>query len=238
MILKDGFPERYVRRECDVRRKWPCPCSPALLNIAPDTRWFSEAYRPGTPVNRLPAGRARVLMAQCLSDLEKHVHFPSLQQVPTSEYLDGLLDRIRRYRPRIAAPGPRAREMRATVPVCETHGDFQPANVLGSEASDASAVLIDWEFANRRFALYDHLTCSLGARISVPVMEQRIRWFLAGRTLPDIDLDAPRASLGLARENPVFIIRLFLLEELMTTLEQPYPGERAEKLTSLLDHLP
>ncbi len=197
VVLKAGFPKRFIENEIQARRHWPLECTPKLQTVAPDESWFVEEYVVGTPLNRL-AENERAYVAQALDQLREQLVAPNLRYEPAAARAANLLEAVRSQAKSALRPSPsvlhefesllerleprieRLCGPELMVPVSLTHGDFQPANLL----ADGNGVwLIDWESTASRFAAYDLFTYALKTRKGsgwsqriVPLLNEQIEW--------------------------------------------------------------
>jgi len=228
VIAKAGSDPAFLRAELALRRSAPDLPIPRLCSVAPAEDWFTEELIPGTPLNRLAgsADRARAFAAAraALGRLVAR----TLRPVGVKDYVDSLVRDVEDARSaasllasatlgRTAAslarvverlPGP------STVDTAETHGDFQPGNVL---VARDGVWLIDWEYTGRRQAGFDVLTHGLAARFpaGLAARVQEATCDGLGRSMqgwPGVDwstADARRRALA-----------LFLLEELVVRVRE------------------
>ncbi len=228
VIAKAGSDPAFLRAELALRRSAPDLPIPRLCSVAPAEDWFTEELIPGTPLNRVAGSgdRARAFAA-ARAALGRLVG-RTLRPVGVKDYVDSLVRDVEDARSaasllasatlgRTAAslarvverlPGP------STVDTAETHGDFQPGNVL---VARDGVWLIDWEYTGRRQAGFDLLTHGLAARFPVG-LAARVHDAASGglgRTMdgwPGVDwstADARRRTLA-----------LFLLEELVVRVRE------------------
>ena len=226
--------------------------------------WFREQYVVGTPLNRLAsqqkvtsitqraAGSLQRLAEETREKTTLRAYVAALQTsigrhldaVLTLENLTraqhGTLSQESIYSRAAAATDQLARQVldgssaAATIDTVQTHGDYQPANILVDEDE---FWIIDWEYAARRQALYDtlvfHCQSRHGQRSADRGIAMRLREFvnyggnrlaIAENWLP---VDAEIADRSLRRRH----VGLFLLEELDLRL-----AENANpRLTALSD---
>ena len=176
VVTKDGFDATTVARELEVRKL--VDAAPEVLDVEPDGRWYSEEYVVGAPLNRLAlqqrASEGLAVAVAALQDL----HERTVEAVDASVYAEGLVRRLtllmkshpwldEEARTHLSQQVQRARTVLrqdarddgfATV---QSHGDFQPANIL---VGDARTWLIDWEHTGRRQRAYDPLVFALRSR--------------------------------------------------------------------------
>ena len=234
VITKSGFSTRYMHRELKVRRNPHGLPLPELLEAAPDDTWFVEEYIVGTPINRLGATAAAQhalhVVSEALQLWQETAVRPMVAQdyaAETAHDIGRLLEK-NRWLGEEERGGLRqdlAMAMRlvsqsvgqgAGLETVQSHGDFQPANVL---ADGDRAWLIDWEYTGRRQRAYDPLTFALRSRFPAG-LAKRVRQALE-RTLPGQELlerwPGLRWTEASARTRTLAV---FLLEELAHHLEE------------------
>lgn len=227
VIRKAGFDRELLGNDIRVRKENPYLPTPVIRDIAEDGSWYSEELILGTPLNRLEDKEqgersVRDVMAPLFKLYKK-----TARKVNAAEYATGIVDRIEE---RIKTCSYFAMETRENflkdlselnkiigcrqnkeVVVAQTHGDFQPANILLGEEQ---VWLIDWEYTAERQIAYDALVLVLGARASLG-LEQRV--------LQVTNDDVPQSGQLLAtipyvqwqdRVERHAMLALFLLEEL------------------------
>ena len=237
VIQKSNAPGKFVENEIALRQR-ECVQGlpiPALCEIGPDLVWYSEEYVEGTAINRLPCrDRAHWAFSEAVRFLAM-LSSRTTQEQGLEAYVDRLNGEITVSLSQASVlTDPERRTMTACVTrlceivarcvnavggcldVSQTHGDFQPGNVL----CDSGRIwLIDWEFTGERQAGYDALVHHLGTRAPIG-LAQRI-----AKSLHQWDIKHPaiRAWLGeawLSRGRRRVLLSVFLLEELALQLQQ------------------
>ena len=233
VIAKAGTDPTFLQAELALRRGAPDLPIPRLRRVAPTEQWFTEDLIPGTPLNRLPLADQRARALEAARAALERLTARTAQPVAVTDYLGSLLQQLEigiAAAPLFAArraslgrtvealasvverlPGP------ASITIAETHGDFQPGNVL---VADDAIWLIDWEYTARRQAGFDLLTYGLAARFPAG-LATRVREAASatadrlGETLrawPGADW----STIGARRRS----VALFLLEELMVRVRE------------------
>jgi hypothetical protein len=238
-ILKEGFNDRFLRREL-AGRQAAVACQvpvPDLLEVARGVWWFSERYVSGTPINRLAndseAGRAAQVVATALQRLL----VATQQPVALEQYLEGLRAQVRREVAGSRILGAVERQVilqqaealvQAAIELAGvgskpivtalTHGDFQPANIL----LNADGVwLIDWEYSARRQIGYDALVYALAARFPSGLSARLADFTEKGWPLSVAPTVSSWPNLPMQdRSSRELFVLLFLLEELVLHLEE------------------
>ena len=188
-VIKEGFDRSSMETEIALRTFEKGP----FLNLIRhdlDGMWFEEPIIGGYPLPRIPPWWDRRALEQRAMDLliswssakassvnaDEHVDllrttadsvfarmralFPEYASVFHSALVDQLVER---------ASGP------GSIPVSETHGDFQPGNV--QIAKDRRVLhILDWEFVGRRFLYYDLLSYGLHLRNPGGFMRKTMRF--------------------------------------------------------------
>ncbi len=230
-LLKSGFSQDRFDNEISARQLagglgLPIP---DLLQHDQVAGWFTESYVVGTPLNRLADQERAINVAdRAFASLDLLID-ETVQTTTVGDYVASLCDRIRSDLNQIdLLPD----EMRRGVEGCvqrltaaladssdvaletaQTHGDFQPANILVADLktqdarTDAQFWIIDWEYAGRRQRDYDWLVFHAHARRGSG-LASRLRRIVG---------QAPSwrtASSGKQIALPQFASTIFLLEEL------------------------
>ena len=231
-LLKDGFSDEAFRSEVSARQTASELGVPVPKLEAASERWFREQYVSGTPLNRLESPeRVSKFLQSAVSALQLFVS-QTQQQVSIQTYVEQLsleaASYVNRYTPQFCESIlERVQHLRsfalgmvdddhATLQVSQTHGDFQPANVL---VRDEEFWLIDWENSALRQTGYDlfvyefhsRMSDGLAMRMAAAITNDRLGWFG----------DSPWPGLSWDSEaNRVLVLTLFLLEEINWHLKE------------------
>ncbi len=238
VAAKHGFPQEPMRREIDVHTvasSLDLPVVP-MLQCSAAGDWYLERYICGTPLNRWPCqDEARAVASQASAHLRRLLDH-GLEYRAAADYADQLaadLDALirtanlcKRFRlPQVSELIDRlaglTRRATWTIPIGQTHGDFQPANIL---MQDDRYWIIDWELTRRRQAAYDPLVFFLAARFPQGLAE-RLQSLGSSRELPgEIARHVGSAYdwTGPGQRNSYLAI--FLLEDVQWRLEQLAPS--------------
>ncbi len=231
-ILKAGFRPLFMQRELSTRQQ-AAACGvpvPGLAEVAKDETWFSEHYLSGTPINRLPnANEARSAVTQITDSLQRFY-----QETQRQETVGACLARLETNLGNLLACSPLlvamrdnlaeqiralsrllAQEVDGPLTTVQTHGDFQPANIL---LNQDGVWLIDWEYAARRQAAYDGLVFNLASR-APGGLAKRLADFVRDGWSQDTAVTTPTTTLTTTAQR-LRCAHLFLLEELQLHLEE------------------
>lgn len=249
-VLKSGFRNDAMRADQRGRELAAAVGInvPETLSASVENGVHCEAYISATPLNRLASpNQAQQTRQQAFSGIQRLVESTQHQQ-PLSDYLDALVeqavDRVNPY----SSQNPQVVEGtqqlvrflqnqalehadNESVLLSESHGDFQPANIL---LNNNGVWLIDWENAARRQSGYDWLVFEIESR-STRGMTGRL---LA--TAVNDNVEAPNWT-GLdftTRSKRIHHLAIFLLEELATKANEvshPAIPNIATDFVSLVD---
>lgn len=176
VICKHGFDRQLVQEEVQLRKGKGYLPSPKLCEADEAGAWFGEEIVSGVPINRLPdrAGEAEAL-ERVLGPLFR-LYKETLEHVKPSDYaadLAGIIERdisgfkllasrdVDRLGAYVRDLRGVAGDSRGDVVLAQSHGDFQPANIL---RGDSGVWLVDWEYSARRQIAYDGFVFSLSSR--------------------------------------------------------------------------
>lgn len=254
-VRKAGFNPDFLRNELAARSRAARAGVqiPPLRETDPNGEWFAESLVSGMPANRLAgADEANAAVRATAVALARYVEstchtadYQAYAQGLQSEAV-ALLARNSLFEPRaeIAARGTfdalarrlAAQHGGAPMWVAQSHGDFQPANIL---VDGPRTWLIDWEYADERQVAYDALVFAAASR-SPRGLAGRLRTFVQDGWPADL----PLLGVGwpgleeLDAANRARCADLFLLEELLLQLRensQPPLTRLGEGLLLLLD---
>ncbi len=221
VMAKHGFERRLMQREIELRGRKTPGLFPEIIDWAEDGRWFEEPILDGYALPRLPRGYERVALEATAFEQLNRWQAQSAHSMPSEAYLADLRDRLQgllaqmteRYAFETAPQMQRwidilCRQCRSLtgVDVAETHGDFQPGNILIGRR-DRRVWLIDWEHSRRRWRYYDQMVYALRTR-SLPGVAARLARFADGEfDLPQLQ---PIWSDGISRRA---VVALLILED-------------------------
>jgi len=236
IIHKDGFNKEFMNNDINVRKENPyLPC-PIMKGIAEDTSWYSEELILGTPINRLGdqdqvEGAVIDVMVPLFQLYEK-----TARKLKVCEYASDIINRVEVHmrqntcfdleaienigRAIIALSKHINRYGTKEIFVGQTHGDFQPANILLGEKG---SWLIDWEYTAERQLAYDALVFVLKARTSQHLVERMVHALNDGGECRQLLSENPFVEWHDKKYRYVSMV-LFMLEELeLKILENSNP---------------
>jgi len=236
VIKKFGFKKEFMINEIKVRDENPYLPVPRIQKVANDKSWYSEDLILGTPVNRLKdASHAKDGVKSVASDLFKLLA-KTANEIEIKNYVEeinrGIKEQIRENK--LLSLHEREDIQRKTdglseiivaliqngpkkIHISQTHGDFQPANVL---VNGDQSWLIDWEYTSRRQVAFDGLVYSLSSRFPQG-LSKRVEEALKGKPIGSHFLMEDWPFVDWSDEiQRLIIIALFLLEELDLKLKE------------------
>jgi hypothetical protein len=243
VIHKDGFPQTGFHREVSARQRFAAEIAPGFHGLAAEGTAFVEDYFVGTPINRLSRHRNLTLRSEACGMLTEKVHCPTLRTVGLADHVQTLCDLIRDAAPECAESAGRlalwVRELcgDSALGICQTHGDFQDANILVSESS---VKIIDWESACERSQFYDLATLQSGIRLKGDKLnawaEEVSNWLKNTKTFPDL-LIPPEGKNERLGHAAVWWLEeiLFLIEEDLSIPHGNGSALTCERYSRLLD---
>ncbi len=223
VICKSGFDKDMMALDINIRQQHPYLPAPKIYDYDRDFTWYSESFITGTPINRLEKiNRGEIALKQVSMALKK-LYEETLEDYSLVHYSESVMDRIEialEQNSRLSLNEKRlfcsvlkdlkqivSTSQNNMVPVVQSHGDFQPANILLDEEK---SWLIDWEYTRKRQFGYDGLVFFLESRFPGG-LAVRVKNALIGKLMVDKSLfgfdwaDKEKRRISLA---------LFLLEEI------------------------
>ena len=230
VVLKEGFSAQFIKNEIYLREKYKFLPIPKLLNVDSEDLWYEEVQVSALPLNRIDdqSVKDKVLLdaqASLFSLYGKTLVKVNLGGYKQSLYesCDDLITRL----PSIYAQDDKDRIKdilillieglnklnECDIELVQSHGDFQPANILVDNA-DQQLYLIDWEYAAKRSVYFDALVFATQCR-SPQGLAVRVRAIL---NETDISWNWCIKNASTKLSNLALII--FLIEDLMVRLSE------------------
>lgn len=235
VILKKGFNPAYIGRELSIRKEYPDLPIPLIKETGKNGAWFSEEYINGTPVNRM---KNKDLAASVVEQAAEALHGllnATAREECVKDYADSLAVRVQadiKDNHLLKTEDKRlllanvdellnlidkfAHSVDGVVTTAQTHGDFQPANIL---YDNGRVWLIDWEYSGRRQAGYDALVFSLQSRFPDGLAERMKAVLTSDFPVPKW-LEKWTVSDWKRPNQRYLFLALFVLEELSFYLEE------------------
>lgn len=232
VMLKAGFSRSAIEREVAVRA---APGGPFVALTAWGDTWFEEPLFDGRALNRWTDARQRdewrrrawtdlaswLMRSERESSAEDYLaglsaraeaaaqestsRYPAIACFPISELLDRLANAAAKI---------------GVVRLAETHGDFQPGNVMVNPQQDC-VVLSDWEYSGERARDYDFLVYALGLRHPTGVLNRLEQFASTGELAFDDECLSGEFADPVWRASA---LATAILEELVHLLEESLSG--------------
>ena len=236
VIHKMGFDNEFLEKETRLRLENRFLPTPRILEMGENKQWYREELILGTPINRL---KDKTKAWGCVEKVAQHL-FRLLKDKATKEsaiiYADKLKNEIKDLSEQSHHIEP---DLKGDIlSICEvlyktvhaiskrtgdgiitsqTHGDFQPANIL---KSDDGPWLIDWEYTDRRQIIYDGLVLALQSRFPKNLAQRIIQAIKTGAVEGGELLQKWPQSQWRNKEERRLNLSLFILEEIKLRLKE------------------
>ena len=195
VIIKEGFNVQFIKNEIYLREKYNFLPIPKLLSSDPEGLWYEEVQISALPINRIDNQdiKNKALLNAQTSLLS--LYDKTLIKVNTGSYKELLFkscDRFISSLPGIYTQNDKVRIKNILIllkdglselndfdiGLVQSHGDFQPANILVGNI-DEQLYLIDWEYTAKRSVYYDALVFATKCR-SPKGLARRVELILNG----------------------------------------------------------
>lgn len=228
VFSKRGFNKQFLAIDAEMRLAHPYLPAPKVLELDPDLRWYIEERVVGIPINRLKDDRIvlraekqaqkglvqlrsetfkMVVVEDHVSQLQNHIFSLYERLEPDNYDLMQSVKSIARKVTDIALT-----YGSATIGLCQSHGDFQSANIL---TDGRQTWVIDWEYSAERIAFYDFMVYTTKCRFPIG-LSSRLKSLNVGFN-KNQGVDAWgwfQSGTGL------LLISLFLLEDMNVKLKE------------------
>lgn len=228
VILKDGFNEKFVKNEINIRKDYSYLPIPKLINYNFNNLHYEEERIVGLPYNRVADEEIRyksfkkILKPLLRLYRETHIVIEKNNYVNMlKKDFDLAIDNL----PPIYKSEDKQKirllfdEISTSIVLSEinlvlTHGDFQPANIIIDSTQNSKVYVIDWEYSKQRYFLYDVLVFEFQARKTIGLAKrlleldlEKIKWICQSLNIPNLDLKDE-------------MVKVFLLEDLCLRIEE------------------
>ncbi len=233
VVLKDGFNKKFIDNEIKLRQDYLSLPIPQMIESNNKESWYVEQRVLALPLNRLDDKNTKdkaIIEAQAvLIDL----YSLSSEPVKLNIYLESLLNLLNvaiSELPNIYLEKDKSRikdvvkfingvviiSTDEAINIVQSHGDFQPANILVDVKNGQKLYLIDWEYSEKRSIFYDAFVFATESRFPNGLAD-RIRNIFYSEDLSSWGWcfgDTTRVELHR------WMMALFLLEDLLVKLEE------------------
>lgn len=168
---KVGFDRHFFEQDAMLRQQYDFLLAPKIIEAPAHKGWFIEERVEGLPLNRLKGANQQKTALDLAMAALIALRTATAREVPMQAWAESLDQKISALVARIG--GGLSQETTGqikkvqfcarvflkdacpqNITVCQSHGDFQPANIL---VNAAQIYLIDWEYSAERMAQYDTL---------------------------------------------------------------------------------
>ncbi len=230
IYLKSGFATETMRRDIEIRGRGPSGPFVRINDWADDYTWFEEPIIDGYPLPRCPPWYPRVEYEQIAFRVLSTWLEQTTIEVSVIERVNPLLSSIQNHCMAIRNRFPDFNSDRiiqwadilaeqslslGMVEVADTHGDFQPGNIIVGKR-DRSVYIIDWEHCGQRFRPYDVLVYYLKSRSPKGLAGRLQRVLLEDNTL--------LMDFCIAGSSQKEVLAMFLLEDVAWFLAENTTG--------------
>jgi len=230
VICKDGFDKKLLIKDAQVRLDNSNLNVPKIIELNNQEGWYQEDRVIGLPLNRLDNELVKEqLLIKCQNDLKK-LYSQSLLKIDMSlfvknivEDINGLAEQIKPSlefnikKKLLAIIGLITNKITLSndndFSVCDSHGDFQPANIL---CSDEDFWIIDWEYSKQRSIFYDALVYELEFRLSDDLSTRLTAFFIKIQSGNEFFSWTGRCL----DKNNIQYFYVFILEDLLLKLQE------------------
>ncbi len=232
VLQKNGFNEKYMRNLISLRKQYPDLPGPRLFRFNLADGWYAEERISGLPLNRLgdklriasALESARKSMVELYDQTSSSVDFAVWSNMISKniyhelndlvdEYPLSLRIQIKCFVKNLISHLAEIHSQEQDLEIVQSHGDFQPANILIPSCSDqGSFYLIDWEYTEKRCRWYDAMVFELRSR-SPKGLAHRISHWLSNN---DCAFNSIKwCGIDQTVVSARFAVGTFLLEELL-----------------------
>ena len=172
VFLKKGFNPIFIKNEIKLRSKFVHRSIPKLIDYDIENGHYTEEKIEGLPLNRFINQKQKSIAFRdsfdCLSKLYNKTRntidlqewlcvlikkFTSIESEVHDNKSDKLWSNVYEIYYKLRSIIERNGNLEISTTI--THGDFQPANILRN-FKNCNTYLIDWEYSDRRYELYDY----------------------------------------------------------------------------------
>ena len=230
VILKEGFNAQFIQNEIYLREEYKFLPIPKLLNFDSKGLWYEEVQISALPLNRHSDHNIKnKALLEAHSNLI-NLYNKTLENTNTYDYLKTLeescynliyklpsvydqkeKDRIRKVLRHLL--GSIDLPSKHSIALVQSHGDFQPANILIDNISQ-ELYLIDWEYTAKRSVYYDALVFSTECR-SPQGLSERVM-----DIMKEIDTSWSWCNNGINSDLSKLELLIFLIEDLHVRLTE------------------
>lgn len=247
VLLKKGSDFNYLLKDAEVRLLFNKINIPKILHIDYDYKYFIEERIIGIPWNRLSDNLCKVDFLNFARLDLSYIYAQTQEELIISSYVKSLIYNINSVLSKYP-DGQKKLLLEFTsliikrlmlnlnkyvddcIIICDTHGDFQPANII---CSDDKFWLIDWEYSYKRSIFYDALTFFVESRITVG-FSLRLSKFMSDLKNGNVFFEWTGANLNY---DVFYYLDIFLLEDILLKINEASSSGIHNKVDTLYPYL-
>jgi len=237
VFIKKGFDTNFLRADAMTRISHPYLKAPKVLETNSDWLWYVEECITGLPINKITDP---IRMESMLFDAQRNLgklRDNTLTEINIKAYLkrvlteihiiidktkqieDSLIHELHKFMLIVSEIDLNSPDF--LLGLCQSHGDFQPANIL----SDTNSVwIIDWEYSAQRSTMYDFLVFTTMSRTGAGLTSRLLNEYRK------IESDDGINSWGYFQKgDPIYLVSVFLVEDLHLRLKEIQTDEIINK---------
>ena len=235
VLLKHGFNKNFLLNEISVRQKFPFLPSPKLIDADKQSGRYTEERIEALPWDRISDhGIKKNALIEAQQALAK-LYGETKKACQVSERIDELNAKLQiavNSLPPCFTPtevdqifslenklnGLIADSKDQEIETAQSHGDFQPANIMVSVGDGSNKLyLIDWEYSEQRYCIYDAMVFVSRSRAPIGLSNRLIHLLKEGvdySSLWSWRFDKPESKIR------GWMVALFLMEDLLVRIQE------------------
>jgi len=237
VLQKDGYNKNHMRNLTHLRKQYPELPGPRLFWSNPSIGWYAEERIEGLPLNRMDddlritraVNNAKQSMLYLYNQTSSKVECSVWRRSITQKiyvavdnlpkiYSCLLRKQVKSFVKRLVLHLAEFHKAEKLVDIVQSHGDFQPANILIPTVSDQRSVyLIDWEYTEKRCRCYDAMVFELHSRYPIGLASRISQWLsdenIAYQSIKWCGLDKTESFSR-------YVMATFMLEDLLFRLAE------------------
>lgn len=228
VFAKKGFDANFLRTDARTRISYPYLPAPKVIKSDVDWNWYIEERIHGVPINKISdLEQTNSLILNAQRSIAK-LRDDTLVETSLDDYWKKILSEtnvlIGEIQQRENTIGKDLYQITHEISqinlsisdimfgLCQSHGDFQPANILVGEDS---VWIIDWEYSAQRSTMYDFLIFTTMGRSYTGLASRLLNQYR------NIKLNNGVNSWGYFQKgDPLNLISIFLIEDLNLRLRE------------------
>jgi hypothetical protein len=228
VFAKKGFDVNFLRTDALTRTLYPYLPAPKILKSDSNWMWYVEERIHGVPLNKISDPSQRNSMFLDAQRSIAKLRDDTLVEINLKDYFNKILSKtnmlineIHQLEDTLVTELHKMTSEISKVNLypanyflglCQSHGDFQPANIL---ASKSSIWIIDWEYSAQRSTMYDFLIFTTMSRSCAGLASRLFNQYINIKQNNGVD------SWGYFQKgDPLYLLSIFLIEDLHLRLKE------------------